>query len=173
MSRVTQADVVRTAIQQLSKTGGYTPETYFAPKPGGAHDGRPGAHVGATCAIGGVEQAIWQLTGEVVHDDPMAGVRERLAQRPEPALSGSETPRQKLYAGVMRKLNRKARALFPDLDEGMISTVEEVTYVGDEDESLGRTLQVFNAVLADLEKPKAAQLDANRDPGDETAEELA
>lgn len=153
MSRITQADVVRGAVQQLSKRGGYTADSYFAAKPGRetSCDG-PGDHVGATCAIGGVEQAIWRLTGESVDPSLYHDIRDRLARRQEPLFYGGETPRQKLYAAVMRKLNAKARKLFPELGGERILTVEEVTFAGSHATSRKRTLQVFNAVLADLEK---------------------
>lgn len=153
MSRITQADVVRGAVQQLSKRGGYTADHYFASKVGDGYDVEgPGDHVGATCAIGGVEQAIWKLTGESVDTSLYGEIRERLARQEEPVLTGSETPRQKVYAAVMRKLNAKARKLFPELDGEQIATVEEVTFQGSRTVSRKRTLQVFNAVLADLEK---------------------
>jgi hypothetical protein len=154
VSRVTQADVVRAAIQQLSKRGGYTPDSYFAGKSSGdCHPAVPGADVGATCAIGGVEQAIWRLTGESVVASFFDPVRERLAQSSKPLLDGTETPRQRMYASVMAKLNRKARKLFPELG---VYTVEGVTFVGPKPTSRRHTLQVFEAVLADLEKPKAS-----------------
>lgn len=151
MGKITQADVVRAAIHQLSKRGGYTADYYFQPKAGtGDADDFgpkvPGEHVGATCAIGGVEQAIWQLTGEVVDPSPWGDIRERLAQQAEPELIGSETPRQKLYAGVK---------LDDDGDVNEIRTVEQVTFAGSRTVSRKRTLQVFDAVLTDLEKSKA------------------
>lgn len=149
MSRITQRAVVRTAVEQLSKRGGYTADTYFSTT-SARYLSRPGDSVGVTCAIGGVEQAIWKLTGENVG----AHVRFRLAQTAVPELEGDETPRQRLYAGVMRKLNAKARDLFPVLEGELIDTVEEVTFAGSHRTSRRRTLQVFNAVLADLE-PKS------------------
>jgi hypothetical protein len=141
MARVTQADVIRAAIAQFKKRGGYTPNGYLV-------DGRgletgPGDHVRACCAIGGVEQAIWKLTGENV-----IGLRLQVGQQDVPP----PVYRRTLYGGVMRKLNAKARKLYPTLPgmDRKIETVEDVTFCGTKQTSKKRMLRVFEEVLADL-----------------------
>ena len=55
----------------------------------------------------------------------------------------------------MRKLNRKAVSLFPEINGDPVGTVEHITFEGSHTTSRRRVLEVFRAVLADLEKPKA------------------
>lgn len=150
MSRVTQADVVREAIKQLRKKDGFVTDFFLKPKDPRLlyhHAQRPGDHVGATCAIGGVEQAIWKLTGKDVTADRV------LAQATVP----SKSVRNALYRGVITKLNAKTRNLYPliedDEDGEMVSvdTLERLTFRGSTPVAKRRVLKVFRAVLADLE----------------------
>jgi len=144
MPRITQRQVVEAALAQLRKRGGYTSAQYFQRRGSSAGLSHPGPEVAACCAIGGVEQAIWQLTGEDVSD-----WRSRFAHR---VLRGrvQRGSRQALYAGVMQRLNRKARQLYPEIDGVSIDTVEEVTFYGTDRTSRARVVNVFEAVLEDL-----------------------
>lgn len=143
MSRVTQADVVRQAIKQLRKKDGFVTDRFLQSKDGADHVQRPGDHVGATCAIGGVEQAIWKLTGkDVTADRDLVRVGGAL----------NKSVRNALYRGVITKLNAKARKLYPlDGLNGPIETLEELTFEDELPVAKRRVLKVYRAVLADLE----------------------
>lgn len=99
LSEITEADVLEAAVEQLEKDDGYTSDNYFR----GSWQGltRPGPNVVATCAIGGVEQAIWRLTKQIVTPE-----RSWAALYEVPA---SKRHTSVLYADVMRRLNAIAK----------------------------------------------------------------
>lgn len=103
LSEITEATILEAAIEQLSKPDGYDPEKYFSVLVGVGTYAVPGPSpkVGATCAIGGVEQAIWRLTSHNVRPE------RHSAAHYETAASGRHS--SVLYAGVMRRLNAIAR----------------------------------------------------------------
>lgn len=142
MARVTQADVLRAALAHFkSRKGGFTRDAYFS-----NDEEAPGQHAGATCAIGGVEQAIWKLTGQTISEEH----RESLGQEQG---YPSKEDRFSLYGGVMRKLNAEARKRFPvDEDGDEIRTLEEVTMMGTPKVAKKRTLEVFETVLAGVDR---------------------
>lgn len=133
---VTELQVIDAAIEQFEKRGGFTTSHYQQNKKGYESD-YPGEHVVSCCAVGGVEQAIWQLTGK----DP---TREhgRMVQPP--------SYRRSIYARVIRKLNRKAVALYPVLDGSHMMDVEDITFHGSKTVAKKRVLRVFRAVREDL-----------------------
>ena len=137
MASVTEADVVREAIEVVGK--GFTSMNYFQ------NSSSPGPEVGATCAIGGVEQAIWRLTGKDVSGERYWSAKPAIPKR------------RTLYARVMKQLNAKACELYGHLkqvDGDPIETVEDVTFTsGTETLLKRRVLRVFRSVLAELESP--------------------
>ncbi len=139
---ITEADVIREAISRFkSSGGGFTRDAYFNPRSSNAVSYKPGKNVGSTCAIGGIEQAIWKLTGEDVSEDRYESAKVAVPKW------------QTLYARIMRRLNAKAREMFPTLkhDGEEILTVEELTFVDGERLARKRMLEVFSAALTDLE----------------------
>lgn len=147
MARVTQRQVVQAARDQIAKRGGYTSSTYFQARGRSYHLSRPGEDVGACCAIGGVEQAIWKLTGEDV-----SSFRSRIAQAIRPRRLRSDDSRVKLYAGVMARLNAKARKMYPVLEGDEIDNIEHITFHASDRTSRLRVLNVMDAVLEDLSR---------------------
>src|SRR5687767_1206341 len=111
MSIATEALVIEAAIEQIRK--GFTPDAYFSPSPQ-----RPGEHIQQTCAVGGVEQGLWQVTGKVVtgHEARPTG--------------------NTIYARVMSRLNRIAVELYPlqppgeDGVEETNTDLEDITLYG-------------------------------------------
>lgn len=98
---VTEVDVLEAAVTQLEKEDGYTSSHYFLHTNGWRDLQEPGPNVGAVCAIGGVEQAIWRLTRQVVTKD-----RSVAAYGEGPA---SKRHASMLYARVMDRLNAIAK----------------------------------------------------------------
>lgn len=143
LSEITEATVLEAAIEQLSKKDGYDPGNYFSVLDA---DGdvvqlqNPGPNVGATCAIGGVEQAIWRLTQQNLTPERYdAAYRETAA---------SKRRTSQLYARVMRRLNdvaRKNRALKEDFDGDIPGCpIEQLTFVA----SKRVVLNAFKKALA-------------------------
>jgi len=138
-----EAEVITEAIALLSARGSFTPAHYQVWQDDDEDDDArdvPGEGVVRMCAIGGVEQAIWRLTGKDVSAD-----RNAVARR-------ASTNRRTLYANVMRRPNRKARELYPDgINGDSVYTVEHVTFVeGSRSTVRRRTLRVFDAALKEL-----------------------
>jgi len=148
LSSVTPADVLEAAIGQLSKPDGYTPDTYFARRGTECFSlETPGPDVGATCAIGGVEQAIWILTGQIVTEERgEAAFNNRAA---------SKRTTSRLYAEVMSELNAVARqhralkAARVDPDSPWVCAIEQLTF------SAGKRA-VLNAFRKALENVRAS-----------------
>ncbi len=130
MSVKTEIKVLDAAIEQISKRGGYTASGYQRTKAGVNLD-RPGPQAYACCAIGGVEQAIWKITGE--------DIVSRFGRWVKPA-----SWRRDLYANVVRRLNRKAKELYGCDD------IEDVTFQAGERVTRRRVLAVYQAVRDEL-----------------------
>lgn len=145
-----ELEVIRLATSLIKRQGGFTADTYFASELRGCQD-EPGPDVIATCAIGGVEQAIWMLTGEFVtaRRRPLAYLESETE-----VLADSLDETHLVYARVMARLNRVAVTLGAP-------NVEEVTTFHDWDEddedyvglnpNLAGTLDVFETAAARLE----------------------
>lgn len=101
VSKLTEADVIAAAIKQLEKPDGYTDGYYFRHEAGG-NSMRPGEHVGACCAIGSIEQAIWKLTGSVV-------TKERHAAAYRSRKPSDRKAVTRLYVRTMKLLNAVAK----------------------------------------------------------------
>jgi hypothetical protein len=151
VSDITEADVIGAAIEQLSKKDGYDSGNYFSLLSKSELDEAeglvtvytfetPGPDVGATCAIGGVEQAIWRLTGQVVTNERYDAAYHETA--------ASKRHVSQLYAKVMRRLNSIARAEIKQLDLEEVPTeacaIEELTFIA----SKRVVLNVFKKALA-------------------------
>ncbi len=130
MSVKTEIKVLDAAIEQISKRGGYTAGGYQRTRDGYNLD-RPGAETYACCAIGGIEQAIWQITGE--------DVVGRFGRWIRP-----QSSRRDLYANIVRRLNRKAQELYGCAD------VEDVTFGAQERTTRPKVLNVMQAVRDEL-----------------------
>ena len=122
VTSVTEVDVLTAALEQLEKPGGYDDSTYFRTRDGYTTQ-YAGDSVGATCAIGGVEQAIWRLTGKVIGNR-----QRRLGAYREQAADRSHVTR--LYAKVMKRLNAVARATpaATQFDDGGCA-IEQLTFL--------------------------------------------
>ena len=115
---ITEVDVLEAAVEQLSQRRGYTADYYFV-TPEGLSREFPGDDVGACCAIGGVEQAIWKLTGRVVTDN--RGIA--YGDRPD------RLSTNRLYWRVMRRLDDVARRKHPKLLAGRNGcAIEQLTF---------------------------------------------
>jgi hypothetical protein len=162
----TEAQVLEETIKILEK--GFTSKAYFkyeggswstAVKEHQLSDGTrtPGPEVVSTCAIGGVEQGIWKLTGKVV-----TGSRKQAAYQPESTHYKDET--RVLYAKVMKRVNRISKQLFDKqfIHDGFgdrrskgkpfrVDNVERVTFTpGSERAKKQRTLKVFRTALEEV-----------------------
>lgn len=155
--QVTEADVIDAAIKQFEKPGGFTHEFYFRGKGLSVTTGHggPSERVTATCAIGGVEQAVWQMTGRVVDETS----RELIAVRDNGIPAEHGRPRHLvIYQKVMNRVNRIARDLYPEDPTGdSTGNVEDITLWddGDTDETVRRrartrVLRVFRAARAEV-----------------------
>ena len=116
---ITEADVLEAAVEQLSQRKGYTADTYFRTT-AGTETGNPGANVAACCAIGGVEQAIWKLTGQVVSDERQIAYGSRPSNR---------RVINRLYWKVMNRLNAVALRRHPRLLHAGGCSIEQLTFV--------------------------------------------
>jgi hypothetical protein len=150
------ADAIRWFEEEKSH---YTPDMYLK---GSNDDVTPGRDVVAACAIGGIEQALWRLTGEKVSNErelAYAGTDRHSGRRPESEVFGA-------YWGVMFRLNaetrRRAKAgVYDEFYESYedtpnqvhayavaeIQDVEDVTQIGGEERSRELMLDVFRATL--------------------------
>lgn len=104
VSEITEADVLEAAIEQF-KGNGYTSEAYFSNPSLSDWDqpNKPGPNVGAACAIGGVEQALWKLTGKVVGDEARDFASYGYKKK------GDRRQITRLYANTMHLLNEVAK----------------------------------------------------------------
>lgn len=115
------------------------------------HQAEIGPYVCATCAIGGVEHAIWRLT--------RGDVREArgLVKNPEPQ-TRSRKPLLRLYVGVMGHLNAVARRLYGDESpydgEGAVQNIEQVTFISEWTEEERREA-VRNVIRTALREARA------------------
>lgn len=132
--------VIDEAIEQISKPDGFVTDRYLTTSDG--FDSNyfpqvPGPKVVATCAVGGIEQAVWKLTGK-------APAVHQFAHQP--------ASRRSLFGRVLTRVNRKATKLFPDAED-----IESVTFLaGDDEDARQRVLQVFEAVRADYQAAQSA-----------------
>jgi len=112
-----------------------------------------GPHTASTCAIGGVEHAIWLLTKENVFAVREAAfMEEPTTRRRQPVLV--------LYVAVMRRLNRVARQLYGDhgYETDPLRTIEQVTLIHEFDkvERYEAMRNVLRRALRDARKEAAA-----------------
>jgi hypothetical protein len=145
----TEADVIRAAIKQIQKRDGFTTSAYFHDANGNYMELAEvnGKKVAATCAIGGIEHAIFQLTNEIISEDE----RRTNAQLATPR-SRAKTGALGLYVKTMRRINRLARELYPtDVDGDKNTTVEELTFYGSDAAAKQRVRKVFKAALEEAE----------------------
>lgn len=146
MSRLTQAAVLRGAIEQIESRGGFTSSMYFKHRGGSWAEPRPGPNVGATCAVGGIEQAIWKLSGE--HVDNFRGISPSLAKR-----QARTHPALPIYAAVMSRVDRLARKLYPEGPDGTtVRTLEEITFRWSDRYARPRVVAVLRAALAEVSR---------------------
>ena len=111
-----------------------------------------GPHTASTCAIGGVEHAIWLLTKENVYAVREAAfMEEPTTRRRQPVLV--------LYVRVMRRLNRVARQLYGDhgYETDPLRTIEQVTLIDEFDtvERYEAMRNVLRRALRDARKEAA------------------
>jgi hypothetical protein len=130
----------------------YTPEVYLRTESG---DETPGREVVAACAIGGVEQAVWMVTGKsvIAERSRLAYIGKGGEERQTPGDADTLNEQHEVYWRVMRRLNLEAvsqrkEGVFAEFeDEGYeINDVEDVTELGDHSREL--MLDVFRAALA-------------------------
>lgn len=160
--RVSERAVLEQAIKEIES--GFTPDFFMLIEnddDGEIEDqeatpGLDNNEVIAVCAIGGVEQALWRLTGEAIPNN----LRRERAYRLSPDEDDPEfdteltSDTQRVYTRVMLRLNvaavEWARERF-DADDpsASVRNVEEVTNLDDHDISRGYTLEVFSRALAD------------------------
>lgn len=152
LSELTAADVIGAALEQIRTEEGYTDGFYFLDEKRERTLDEPGANVGATCAIGGVEQALWRLTGQVV-----TGERERAAYPENRQYGRLFSPRStvsRLYFEAMAILNRVAlrtrRAWEFDSGEG-VCPIEQLTFLADRP----TVVRAFRRALKEAEKAAA------------------
>jgi hypothetical protein len=149
--------VIEAAIEQVSKEDGYTPVAYHEPQDRTLQD-LPvlNDHPGATCAVGGVEQGVWKVTGDfTLRDHWSVGYRCRTLVAATQGVSGY---RQHLFARVMVLLNKKAVEMYPqrdDLHRVPNNNLEDLTSYGMKAAQRKRVLAVYHAVLGDM-KAKVA-----------------
>lgn len=148
-TEVTEVDVIKAAIEQVRRRDGFTDSSYFRDTDGEMMtlSDVNGRQVGATCAVGGVEHALYKLTGEIV-----SARRHKVAGVPVPKIKG-RTDAERLYVCVMARANRIAREMFPvNTDSGDPNrTVEEVTFYGSQEASRRRVAKVFRAALEEAQ----------------------
>ena len=147
VSEITEVTVLEAAIEQLSKKDGYDPGNYFSTLDEIPGEGQyflsvpgPGPQVGATCAIGGIEQALWSLTRQ--------NLAEERYQAAYLETAASRRRTSQLYAAVMQRLNALARkhpAYRAEYgDEAGGCPIENLTFVA----SKRVVLNVFKKALA-------------------------
>lgn len=144
--KLTESAVLEEAISLFDRRGGFTPDVYFS-TPEFAPEG-PGPLVKSACAIGGVEQAIWKLTGETIPKT----VRQTLAyRRSETGKLRTKRDTYVIYARVMGRLNRISRERFSEkTGYGEVEDVEDVTQVGSRATAKKNTLGVFRTALSEI-----------------------
>lgn len=152
MARVTEAAVLDEAITFFERRGGFNENYYFLGKGKNYYVSEPGEKVVAACAIGGIEQAIWKITGDnVKHDrDTFKGLADENAK----TRRLSET--QRVYARVMGRLNRLAREKYGSIVDGAVGYdcfIEDLTAAtNSHDLNRQRTLDVFRTARAELDQ---------------------
>lgn len=138
----TPADVLKAAIEELFVRGNYTASHYhrYADHDYDAPREEPEAWA-VHCAIGGVEHAIWRLTGTNVA--PERGLDAHAGKW------GDLEDRHTLYAETMRVLNKAAAALAVERQVERVDDVEDLTFLDDEK---GETLvrPAFERALAEV-----------------------
>lgn len=131
MSLTTEAQVIEAAIEQVKK--GFDAGAYLVGREGYSVE-FAGPDVVATCAIGGVEQALWKETGKVL------GPNKRMKFRTNST-----------YGRIMRRLNRIAREKYPTDPEGTtVLNLEDITFWGSELAAKRRTLKVMRLALDEI-----------------------
>ena len=146
-AEITERDIIEAALEQFRKRGGFTPYAYFETRNGEVidldylTDLKGGQRVVSACAIGGVEHALFGLTGRAVDWNERG--RDGLGLAYDGPIRTRQKPLQ-LYAKTMRLLNRVAREMFPN----EVFNVEEVTTLRD-DRQIDRrnTIRVFEKAL--------------------------
>lgn len=141
-----EVEVLEAALAELSRPRGYTAAAYHQDWRGdNVRDPKPGYRLRSVgdlatssrhCAVGGVEHAVWKITGEDVRDAREQAKLGRTRRRARPYL---------LYARVMRRLNRHARDVPPHRENPPYGTVEELSVARPKRYVLG----VFERALAE------------------------
>lgn len=143
---LTEMAVIEGAIEQLSGDG-FTGEAYLQDM-FGTTILRPGDAVVMTCAIGGVEQALWKITGTHLAD----AARSFLAYDGVVWSAPASVPKDEIhvtYWNVMNRLNRIAREMFDGSDgTEECCNVEDVTCR--DDDAQADTLRVFARAAEEL-----------------------
>lgn len=153
LSELTVVDVIGAALDQIRTQKGYTDGHYFLSVNERNDLPTPGPNVGATCAIGGVEQALWRLTGEVVTREREAAAcpsNRHYGHLKHPRLVAS-----KLYFEAMTILNRvalRSRKSW-EFEEGPHqSPIEQLTFVAGH----RAVVRAFKRALVEAKKEVAA-----------------
>lgn len=121
-----EVEVLEETLKWFRARSHFTQDMYIELKPDApdAAEGEAGPYVGATCAIGGVEHAIWRLTGKQVYG-ARGAVKATVPQ------TRKRDPMIRLYVKVMGRLNGMSKRLYDQ------PNIEQVTLLG-ADESEGR-----------------------------------
>ena len=167
----TPVNVLKAAIKQLSKEDGYTPDTYYETPRGKMLDSvdvaKDPSKVGAVCAIGGVEHAIYKLCAsarsidferetyvmaEDGEEELVGSLRERIAQQLVPNVVDEDPTSKgmKVYITVMGILNKIAHQYTNEFGR-RFNTVEEMTTEREKED----VLRVFRKALAKAEEVEA------------------
>jgi hypothetical protein len=174
MSLETEVKVLEAAVRWFREDEDrYTPDWYLAD--GDDEEITPGREVATTCAIGGVEQAVWLTTGKVLTDEDrhLAYVGRRGSEEaPETAVRAEH---KTAYWRVMRRLNVEAvrrgdRGDYdkylgaPETSVGRVADVEDVTQMGRESDTFREMMGVFEAALRQAKAELAKQREENSVP---------
>lgn len=135
--------VLKDALDLFQKPGGYTESSYFFNKASGSIQVlTEGRLVTGACAIGGVENALFKLTHERIHDNERAA----FAQTMRPYDPVGEKAHVVVYARVMKRLNDIA------WERHCLGTVESVTIENDHREGRRKTIRIFQIALAETRR---------------------
>ena len=130
----------------------FTPDVYLEGEDE-KHVDVPGRGVARTCAVGGIEQAVWRLTGENVaagrQEIQVDGGLLYQVKNENVPLPDELDETHRLYARVMGRLNRLVAARFADEEIVDIEDVTTMTHNEDTDrEAMIEVIELAHAELA-------------------------